>query len=40
MKKLVSVVLVSVFVTACAYDPVNYEKLRLAENAQHMRING
>lgn len=40
MKKLVSVVLVSMIVSACAYDPVHYEQLRMAENAQHMKLNG
>lgn len=39
MRKLAAAVLVS-SLCACAYDPVQYEKMRLQENAQHNKLMG
>ena len=40
MKTFIAVVTSTLIVSACAYDPVNYEQLRMSENAQHMKLNG
>lgn len=35
MKKYVVMTVFLLIMTGCAYDPVNYEHLRMQENAQH-----
>ena len=40
MNKVLTMVVLAGLLSACAYDPVNYQNLRLQENAQHNRLMG
>lgn len=40
MNKLIVMIVLMSTMTACAYDPVQYEKMRFQENAQHNKLMG
>ncbi|WP_267313486.1 hypothetical protein [Acinetobacter portensis] len=40
MSKLITIAFVAVFLTACSYNPVQYEQQRAYDNALHSKQNG
>lgn len=40
MSKLIVMTILAATMCACAYDPVQYEKIRMQENAQHNKLMG
>jgi PBP1b-binding outer membrane lipoprotein LpoB len=40
MSKLISIAVLAIFVSACSYNPVQYEKQRQIENMQHSKLMG
>ncbi|WP_257720060.1 hypothetical protein [Acinetobacter equi] len=40
MSKFIVIVLLATLVSACSYNPVQYEKQRQFENAQHNKLMG